>query len=577
MVKKYGYFEHYCDLTLVAENNLLDNPPYLRKTKKWMLSIRKYILLNENDRRTKDFFRSYAAVRAEKRRHALEYPTTIHPFSTFAIYRERLLCIMWLFCYVTDPITWSFAAVRTVQHPLFIFQSILDCLFLMNAFITCNIGFVVPLTKEIVLSPKETFKHKFWTYLIPECIACLPLSLILKRGFHINTKKSRWIVLCYVKILRCLRVCDFMKYLNNIFHELNIREWVYTWFVIFLINLYLIFWSTCSLFFVSLIFFTYDGLPENSFLKNRAPDGKVGTYIIEPENSFHNTFITLLTTATCHFFGASQGYVPIELQIEKFLCSCIMMFGYLVCNFGTAKLLEIFGSSSISETKYEEWIYQVAEYAQSKNLPDDLRKRLKIYHDYKFHKRFFKEDVILATLSEHLRNEVILYGCRNVMEKVPLFQGMPKGIAGSIIGYMRREIYLPNDVVLKYGDPLTKMFWVSYGTLSVHYGPNAVEILHFEDGDHFGDLSITRTGGTALLTVVSLEISEIFTLYRKDVKHCTGFLKEMSDRIRKISSEKKELYATMAKMMTNEEAHNAVVADLRRGRILESDNWRRNP
>ncbi|XP_045475403.1 cyclic nucleotide-gated cation channel beta-1-like [Harmonia axyridis] len=534
-------------------------------------------MLNENNRRTKDFFRSYTAVRAEKRRHALKYPMTIHPFSTIAIYRERILCFMWLICYVTDPIIWSFQAVRTIYHPLFIFQLHLDILFFINALMTCFIGYVVPLTKEIILSPRETFKYKVWTYLIPECIACIPFSLILKKRFHINPKKSRWIALSSVKILRCLRVCDFLSYLYNFFNEMNMREWVYTWFVIFIINLYLIFWSTCALFFLNVLHYTYDGLPKNSFLRNRAVKHPVGTTIVEPENSFHNSFITVLTTATCHFFGASEGYVPIELEIEKLLCSGIMIFGYLVCNFGVAKLLEIFGASSISETKYEEWIYQVAEYAESKNLPDNLKKRLKIYHDYKFHRRFFNEDVILATLSEHLRNEVILLWCRNVMEKVPLFQGMPKGVVGSIIGYMKREIYLPNDVVLKYGDPLTKMFWVSFGTLSVHYGPNAIEILHFEDGDHFGDLSITKAGGIAKLTVICLEITEIFTLSRRDVKHCTAFLKEMGDRIRKIHKEKRELYPTLAKMMSNEDTHNVIAADLRRGRILESDNWRENP
>lgn len=574
MVKRHGYFSHFCDLTLIQDNNLLDNPPYLPKIEKWLRLFRKYICLNEKNKRTKDFFRSYAAVRAEKRRHALYYPNTIHPFSTFAIYRERILCVMWLFCFVTDPIIWTFSAVRYIYHPLFIFQCLLDTLFFINAFVACIIGYVVPMTREIVLSPKDTFRNKLWTYTIPECLACIPFSFIIRKIFHENPRKSRSIFLGTVKILRVLRLCDCLSYLNNIFNELNMREWVYTWFVVFLLNMYMVFWSTCALFFLSVIYYTYDDLPKNSFLRNRKPNGSIGTHILEPENSFRNTFITLLTTASCHYFGASEGYVPIELNFEKIMCSALMMFGYLVCNFGAAKLLEIFVASSVSATKYEEWIYQVAEYAQSKNLPDDLRKRLNIYHDYKFHRRFFKEDLILSTLSDHLRNEVILYGCRNVMEKVPLFQGMPKGVVGSIIGYMKREIYLPNDVVLKYGEPLSKMFWVSYGTLSVHYGESGVEILHFEDGDHFGDLSITKAGGSAKLSVVSLEISEIFTLSRKDVKHCTAFLKEMSERILKISKEKKELYPVLEKMMTNEELHNTVVADLRRGRILESDNWR---
>ncbi|KAL3288332.1 hypothetical protein HHI36_002780 [Cryptolaemus montrouzieri] len=574
IMRKYGYFDHRCDLPAPSESCLVDIPPYLPKTVKWFRSLRRYIVVDENSRRTKNFFRSYAAVMKEKRRHAQGYFMTIHPFSIFAIYRERILCLMWFLCYITDPVSWSFATVA-VNHPLLLFQTCLDVLFLINTLTTSFIGYTHPMTKEIELCPKTIFKYRVWTYLIPEFISCVPVLMIMNHILQVDAKTNRLPAISAIRILRCLRVCDFFKYLNNIFHELRMREWVYTWFVMVIINIYAVFWLTCALFYLEELYYTYDGLPENSFLRNRAPKGSQGTYVLEPEDNFHNSFLTLFTTASCHFYGANEGYIPVELNVEKVLCAFILLCGYICCNFVTARLLQVCGSSNISETKYEELIYQDSEYARSKNLPDKLRKHLLTFHEYKFHRRFFHETVILATLSEHLRNEVILYDCRNVLEKVPLFQGMAKGVVGSILPYMKKEIFLPNDVVLKYGEPLVKMFWVSYGTLAVHYGPDVVEILHFEDGDHFGDVSITKQGGPALLTVIALEITEIFTLSRKDVKHCTAFIKEMSERILKINSEKKRLYPALAKMMTNEGTRNTVLAELRKGRILERDRWRR--
>ncbi|KAK9869464.1 hypothetical protein WA026_003219 [Henosepilachna vigintioctopunctata] len=275
------------------------------------------------------------------------------------------------------------------------------------------------------------------------------------------------------------------------------------------------------------------------------------------------------------FFRAGDGYRPVTLPIEQLSCGFLIIIGFVYHNFAIATIFDILGSVYISESKYQELLFHVPDYIRTRNLPKSMKKKMFMYFEYKFRGRFFKEDEILSTLSEHLRCEVVLNSCENILRKIPLLQGMSKNVIGSVIGFLKREIYLPNDVVIKFGDPMTKMYWISYGTFAAYFGDDMTEILHFEDGDHFCDNAITSKPGPCTLSIVALEITEVFTLNRRDIKHCTAFLKEISEKVNKITKDKSALYINLAERMTDKGVQNRVLADLRRGRILERDRWRR--
>ncbi|KAL3267090.1 hypothetical protein HHI36_011230 [Cryptolaemus montrouzieri] len=579
MGKHMGYLNHECDLPLSVDSCLLELPPYLPKYKRWFFSMKKFFTIDERSARTKRFFRSYATVMSEKKRHAEgEYSKIIHPFSRCAIYKERLICILWMTSLLLDPIRWSIFMPCDTDHALFKIQLALDVAFLLNVVVTCFTGYCVPLTREIIFSPKIILKNMALSYLVPETLSSLPYKHVLLKCFGINPRKSRAMAICAIRLLRICRLTDMIRYLINILQELNIPESISTIMIVFLMAFFMIYWSACGLYFVSICYYTWDGLPTESWLfggENKDMNFLHKRVCSGTAREFFDLLVTTFIRSTCHFFGASEGYREIILTVEKLVCALVLVSGYIYSNYAMAKVLELFGSVNISESKYEELIYQVSEYVRSKHLSENLRKRLILYYEYKFQKRFFKEEEILATLSEHLRCEVFLHTCRNILERVPLFQGMSKGVIGSVIGYLKREIYLPNDVVIKYGEPLTKMFWISHGTLAVYFGTDMTEILHFEDGDHFGDYSILKKGGTAYLSIVALEITEIFTLARKDVKHCTAFVKEMTEKVIRIGKEKIHLYTSLAKMMSDEGSQNMVLADLRKGRILEKDRWRK--
>lgn len=48
-------------------------------------------------------------------------------------------------------------------------------------------------------------------------------------------------------------------------------------------------------------------------------------------------------------------------------------------------------------------LYQLHEYVRYKQLPEHMRKRIHLYFDFRFEKRYYKETEILNSISENLR------------------------------------------------------------------------------------------------------------------------------------------------------------------------------
>lgn len=56
-------------------------------------------------------------------------------------------------------------------------------------------------------------------------------------------------------------------------------------------------------------------------------------------------------------------------------------------------------SKNSPETKYQQIMTELQQYMRHKKLPVQLQNRLVQYYDYRFQKTYFKESMILHTLS----------------------------------------------------------------------------------------------------------------------------------------------------------------------------------
>ena len=63
-----------------------------------------------------------------------------------------------------------------------------------------------------------------------------------------------------------------------------------------------------------------------------------------------------------------------------------------------------------------------------------------------------------------------------MVENVEIFKELPKSVLRSIVKYLKFELYLPNDVIVKAGAAGDCMFFLSAGTVAV-LTPTGKEVL----------------------------------------------------------------------------------------------------
>lgn len=65
----------------------------------------------------------------------------------------------------------------------------------------------------------------------------------------------------------------------------------------------------------------------------------------------------------------------------------------------TVIVLQSVQSAAEPELKYQRIMHQVEEYIHEKKLPENLKKKLIAYYEYRFQGSYFKEKAISRTLS----------------------------------------------------------------------------------------------------------------------------------------------------------------------------------
>lgn len=173
-LKDYG--EHQCQLNAVSDSCLPDLPPQTSKYKRLIHDYRKYLTVSKSNPRTKQFFRSFAAIRAEKKRQIYTVPTfIIHPFSKISVWLECILFVLWFYGYLFDPIFVAFYKMHTIRTPLVIITMAGNFVLWLHVGLCFITGYQITETKEIVLEPRKIALHYLRTFFLFDLIGGIPI------------------------------------------------------------------------------------------------------------------------------------------------------------------------------------------------------------------------------------------------------------------------------------------------------------------------------------------------------------------------------------------------------------------
>lgn len=526
-------------------------PPNAHIGRRFIAKLKCYWTLNPQSPSIKHFYRNKSTMLKEQRRHATgEYFFIIHPFSVINEILNFLFFVFWTYEIVTIPAAASFNDFDVTRrnnpkwkiswdYVLFPFQITL----ILSKFFS---GYVEPETKNVVLEPKKILKKYVKSYLIFDLLSIT----VIGDAYYYTINMC-----CYARLIHV------RNYYVDIMKNLNVSEKTYECVLLLVETFLFINFFTCFFYYSAAIIYKGQIIwPSETWFFKAAIDPVSKTSSVE-------IYFTCTLLIVCHFFGAGTGWFYIEnIPSERLILSIVMFVGRLWTLFVMAKLLWLFRVLNISDNKYDEYIIQLKVYMKQKNLPKELREQILEYYLYKYQRHFFDETKILHFLSNYIREELLLWQARKLIQNVQLFKLFPKSVTGSIIGCCQFAIYMEGDTVVKAGDEMNTIFFIASGAVAVSSEDNT-EVAHMQDGDQFGLTSaITPERLWFRFNYTAIETTEIYYIRSVDFKKFVG---NEDDILKFFSHTLEERFQKFQRELGAAKVGRDVLSELSSGKILE--------
>jgi voltage-gated potassium channel len=198
----------------------------------------------------------------------------------------------------------------------------------------------------------------------------------------------------------------------------------------------------------------------------------------------------------------------------------VMMVGVGVYGYIIGNVASILANIDPAKVFYLENMERLTAFMNYRNIPPRLQKRIRNYYAYLWEKRLsYDESTIISSLPPSLQTDVSLFLKRDIIEKVPLFQGASDEFIREIALQMTPVIFTPGDYVYKAGESGRDMYFITHGTVEVVSKDGNEIYTSLSDGDFFGEIALVHNQPrTASVRAVSY-----CDLYRLD--------KEIFDRV----------------------------------------------
>ena len=98
------------------------------------------------------------------------------------------------------------------------------------------------------------------------------------------------------------------------------------------------------------------------------------------------------------------------------------------------------------------------------------------------------QNSILNELSECLKEDVIAYNCRVLIQRVPFFENAEENFLSDVLTKLRPEIFQPGDFIIKEGTIGKRMYFIQDGSVDIIKGHDIATTL--TEGSYFGEICL---------------------------------------------------------------------------------------
>lgn len=212
------------------------------------------------------------------------------------------------------------------------------------------------------------------------------------------------------------------------------------------------------------------------------------------EDAFTSSFDMYIRA--CYFIMttiATVGYGDISARTigQTGFVIFVEFVGVGIYGFVIGNIANVIANIDVAKTQYRAKQDRIDTFMRYRNIPADLQRKIKEYYEYVWDsRRGYDESTVFHDLPVNLKTKLSLILNRDLIEKVPLFQGASSDLVKDIILKLEPITFMPGDVIVEKGELGYEMYFISGGSVDVVSEDGKTVYATLAAGQFFGEIAL---------------------------------------------------------------------------------------
>lgn len=243
------------------------------------------------------------------------------------------------------------------------------------------------------------------------------------------------------------------------------------------------------------------------------------------------------------------------------------MYGYIIGN-----LASMLANSDLARTQFRAKLEKIQTFMQYREVPDELQDNIRTYYDYLWNnRRGFDESAVLEELPSSLKLQVALHLNKEIIEKVPMFNGAPNDLIRQIVLNLKPVLYTPGDYIFRKGEMGDQMYFISRGKVEIVSEDGKTVFATLSDGSFFGEIAILFSSERTA-SVRAADYCDLYTLDKFTFDNVLTKFPDVAKQIHTLAEERRQKSVQEKRSPENINPEAAVIERLQlefeSGRVL---------
>ena len=487
--------------TRCSESKLSSRPSrkHWVRLKAYSLAIGKFLVLKKNILMYGMNYREFSTktsinVHSQKR-------FLFKPDSQFLKFWYALTFILLIYTAILVPVQFAFPYL--FDRNWLVAETLIDFLFFLDVIFTLNTSFYGE-RGVMITNRKVIFTQYLKTWLIIDCLSCLPLQLLQEtqsanKYLRVIRLNRIYRLVSLVKFLRFTKV-SYRTHRMLLFRELSQISFNLITFVV--VTSILIHNLTCLWIMVS--DFEEKSTENWSIRYNNSNDSALEIYF----SSLYFIFSTLTTVG----YG---DIVPLTNE-EKVFTILIMAFGIVFYSILIGKINSMLNSLDNRQVIVKSKLSYLNEFSQAISLSEDLQAKVKNHIFLNANKHFYAVDELefMKNIPLNLKEAVSHHLYSTLVNKINFFRKRNMDFLKIIIPKLKKSQFVSKEVIYYIGDPAEEIYFLNKGR--VNFNLETIHFRTYHQGSYFGEIELIEGRNRENTTTAGTKEIEVFILLKKD-------------------------------------------------------------